>query len=831
MNKAVIMAGGFGTRLRPLTTSIPKPMVPLINVPMMEHIVNLLKSHDITDIVSLLYYQPDVIKNHFGTGDNFGITMQYREAAADYGTAGSVRNAADLLNDRFIIISGDVLTDFDISAALEFHKQKGAKATIMLTRVPNPLQFGIVMTDSEGRITRFLEKPSWGEVFSDTINTGIYILDADVLDLIPYQRDFDFSKDLFPLMLKQNMPLYGYIADGYWRDIGNLNEYQIACMDVLDSKVKITISGEEKDKCIVGEGVGISPSASFSGMVVLGNHTTVGDHASLRNCVIGNNVTIGAGARLSGVVLWDNVIIGEGASLTDDVICNDAVIGGDSTISENVFIAESCIIGREATLMPNIKLWPRKQVEAGAILSRSLVQEEKWLRELFTDARVTGLSNIEINPEFAAKLGAAIGNAVGANTTIVASRDADAASRMTHRALMSGLMSAGVTVNDLQVTSIPQTRQELRNGKAVAGLHVRRSIRQHDRTDIIVFNSDGRDLPSSKAKNIERFFFGEDIKRVSYDKVGDINFPERTNEAYRNRFLEALESDAISNKHFKILVDYSFGLASTIFPQILGKFQATVVSMNNYMDVSRPYSDTSTDEEAAESATVMRSLGYELGFKIDAGAEKIAIVDERGNWFSRQRLLTIMTKLFLESNRSREPYSIAIPVMASSEIDMIAKDYNVQVVRIKNTHSAMMDATQNRDIAFVGGTRGGFIFTDFLFASDGMFSVAKTMEMLALTGIKISELDAQLPRRYQHQTSVDCAWENKGTVMRRAMEHSEGNERMLIDGVKIFQGGNSILLLPDREKAAFIVITESDTNGGALELSERYSKLVSEWAE
>ncbi|MBK9247580.1 MAG: NTP transferase domain-containing protein [Ignavibacteria bacterium] len=830
MNKAVIMAGGFGTRLRPLTTSIPKPMVPLINVPMMEHIVNLLKSHDITDIVSLLYYQPDVIKNHFGTGDNFGITMQYREAAADYGTAGSVRNAADLLNDRFIIISGDVLTDFDISAALEFHKQKGSKATILLTRVPNPLQFGIVMTDTEGRITRFLEKPSWGEVFSDTINTGIYILDADVLDLIPYQRDFDFSKDLFPLMLRQNMPIYGYIAEGYWRDIGNLNEYQIACMDVLDSKVKITISGEEKDKCIVGQGVSISPSASFSGMVVLGNHTTVGDHASLRNCVIGNNVTIGAGARLSGVVLWDNVIIGEGASLTDDVICNDAVIGGDSTISENVFIAESCIIGREATLMPNIKLWPRKQVEAGAILSRSLVQEEKWLRELFTDARVTGLSNIEINPEFAAKLGSAIGNAVGANTTIVASRDADAASRMTHRALMSGLMSAGVTVNDLQVTSIPQTRQELRNGKAVAGLHVRRSIRQHDRTDIIVFNSDGRDLPSSKAKNIERFFFGEDIKRVPFDKVGDINFPERTNEAYRNRFLEALNSEAIVNKHFKILVDYSFGLASTIFPQILGKFQATVVSMNNYMDVSRPYSDTSTDEEAAESATVMRSLGYELGFKIDAGAEKIAIVDERGNWFSRQRLLTIITKLFLESNRDHEPYSIAIPVMASSEIDMIVKDYNVQIVRIKNTHSAMMDATQNKDIAFVGGTRGGFIFTDFLFASDGMFTVAKLMEMLALTGIRLSELDSRLPRRYQHQTSVDCPWESKGTVMRRAMEHSEGNERMLIDGVKIFKGGNSILLLPDREKAAFIIIAESDTNGSALELSEQYSKLVSEWA-
>ncbi len=824
------MAGGFGTRLRPLTTSIPKPMVPLINVPMMEHIVNLLKSHDITDIVSLLYYQPDIIKHHFGTGSNFGITMNYVQAAADYGTAGSVRNAAELLTERFIVISGDVLTDFDISAALEFHKQKGAKATILLTRVPNPLQFGIVMADAEGRITRFLEKPSWGEVFSDTINTGIYILDADVLDLIPYQRDFDFSKDLFPLMLSKNMPLYGYISTGYWRDIGNLNEYQIASMDVLDKKVNITISGEHRDSCIVGKGVSLSPTAEFSGMVVLGNNTTVGNHAKVHNCVVGNNVTIGSGARLSGVVLWDNVIVGEGASLTDDVICNDTVIGGDSTITENVFIAEGCIIGREATLMPNIKLWPRKQVEAGAILSRSLVQEEKWLRELFTDARITGLSNIEVNPEFAAKLGAAVGNAVGANARIVASRDADAASRMTHRALMSGLMSAGVNINDLQVTSIPQTRQELRNGKAIAGIHIRRSIRQHDKTDIILFNSDGRDLPSAKAKNIERFFFGEDIRRVPFDKVGDINFPERTNEAYINRFKETLNIDAIAEKHFKMLIDYSFGLASNIFPHILGKFKATVVSMNNYMDAARPYSDTTTDEEAAESAAVIRSLGYELGFKIDAGAEKAAIADERGAWYSRQRLLTIVTKLFLESNKHRPTYSIAIPVVASNEIDAIAKDYDVNVIRIKNTHTAMMDITQNKDVAFVGGTRGGFIFPEFLFASDGMFTVAKVMEMLAVTGLKLSDLDKSLPRRYQHQANIPCQWENKGTVMRRAMEHSEHNERLLIDGVKIFEdNNNSVLLLPDREKASFIVIAESDTNDEATALMERYSVLVEDW--
>jgi mannose-1-phosphate guanylyltransferase/phosphomannomutase len=830
MKKAVIMAGGFGTRLRPLTMSIPKPMVPLMNMPMMEHIVHLLKKHNITDIVSLLYYQPEHIISHFGDGSRFGITMNYVQAAADYGTAGSVRNAAEHLKERFIIISGDVLTDFDLSAALQFHESKGAKATILLTRVPNPLQYGIVMTDPEGNITRFLEKPSWGEVFSDTINTGIYILEPEVMELIPYQREFDFSKDLYPLMLRNGMKLCGYIADGYWRDIGNLNEYQIACEDILKGKAQVSLQGDRHGDAFIGTDSQIAANATLEGCVVVGNNTTIGDHASLRSTVIGNNVTIGAGARISGCVIWDNVIIGEGTTLTDDVICNDTVIGGDSTISENVFIAEACLIGRQAQLMPNIKLWPRKQVEAGAILSRSLVQEEKWLRELFTDSRITGLSNIEINPEFAAKLGAAIGNALGAGTMVVASRDADLVSRMTQRAIVAGLMSAGIGVNDLQITPIPQARQELRNGKSAAGFHVRRSIRQPDTTDIILFNGDGRDLPTSKAKTIERYFFGEDIRRVPFDKVGNIIFPERSTEAYAARFTDALNVDAICMQSYKLLIDYSNGLASAVFPSILGRLSANVVAVNSYMDITRAFSDTRTDVEARETASIIKALGYELGFKIDASAEKIAVVDDQGEWYPPLRLLTLVTKLFLEANKHREPYTIAVPVLASSEIEDIVRDYNVNVIRIKNNHSAMMEATQNKDVLFVGDTRGRFIFTEYLFASDGMFSLAKVLEMLALTGHRLSEFNASLPRRYQRQISVPCKWEKKGTVMRKAMEYSEGKDRVLIDGVKIFENDSAIVLLPDRERAAFFVFAESSTPEKAERLAQHYARYVEEWA-
>ena len=239
MKKAVIMAGGFGTRLRPLTMSIPKPMAPVANIPMVEHIINLLKEHNITDLVILLYFQPESITSYFGDGSKFGVTIQYVQATADYGTAGAVKNAYELLQERFIIISGDVLTDFDLSKAVQFHLDNQASATLLLTRVPNPLQYGIVMTSEDGHIQRFLEKPSWGQVFSDTINTGIYILEPEVLDYIPYQKEFDFAKDLFPFMLKEEMPLYGFIAEGYWRDIGNLNEYQLGQFHALIGRVKL----------------------------------------------------------------------------------------------------------------------------------------------------------------------------------------------------------------------------------------------------------------------------------------------------------------------------------------------------------------------------------------------------------------------------------------------------------------------------------------------------------------------------------------------------------------------------------------------------------------
>jgi mannose-1-phosphate guanylyltransferase/phosphomannomutase len=830
MNKAVIMAGGFGTRLRPLTMTIPKPMVPILNLPMMGHIVNLLKKYNITDVISLLYFQPEKITDFFEDGSKYGINMNYVMAEADYGTAGAVKNAYKSLDERFIIISGDVLTDFDISKAIEFHEKKKSMATLLLTRVTAPLQYGIVMTDEEGKITRFLEKPSWGQVFSDTINTGIYILEPEALDLIPYQEEFDFSKDLFPLMLSKGLPLYGYISEGYWKDVGNLNEYQFGQRDALCGDVNLGILDGNHGEVIISENAKVADTCKFSGKNLIGEGSVVGEHCDLSNTVIGKNCKIGNGVKLQGVTLWDNVEIGDFAELHDDVICSDTKIGEFASIAENVFIADNCRIGSKARLFSNIKLWPSKVVEDGSILSHSLVQEEKWQRELFTDARISGLSNIEINPEFGAKLGSAYGLTLGKNKTILASRDPDIVSRIMKRSITAGISSVGVNVNDLQEMSIPQTRQELRAFRYDGGIHIRKSPRDPEQTDVILFNKDGRDIAISQTKKIERFFFGEDIKRVPTQEVGQIIYPERTNEIYVTRYMESLNIDLIRNRKFKLLMDYSYGLASSIFPKILGNMNAEVISLHNYVDGSKFHPDPAeVAQEGDETGKIMRSLGYELGFRLQPGAEKISVIDERGRWYSHTRLLSIVLKLFLETNRDKEPYKIGVSIVAPQEVDEIAADYNVEIVRIQNNHSAMMDSTIDKDIKFVGGIYGGYIFSDFLFASDGMYTVGKVLEMLSVTGKTISDLDEELPRKYQVMKEAKVPWEAKGTVMRMAMEYSKNMERQLVEGVKVFEGDGNVLMLPAKEKGAFFVYAESNSEKQAAEIADKYVRLINEW--
>jgi mannose-1-phosphate guanylyltransferase/phosphomannomutase len=274
--KAVIMAGGEGSRLRPLTSNQQKAMLPLANRPMMEHIVRLLKQHGFDELVVTVAFLANSVRTYFGDGSDFGVRMVYATEETPLGTAGSVRNAMDELDEPFLVIAGDVITDIDLGEIVRFHEQRGALATIGLQAREDPLEFGIVITREDGTIERFLEKPTWGQVFSDTINTGIYVLEPEIFDHIEPDRSVDFSNDVFPVLLAEGKPMYGYVMEGYWEDVGTTDAYVRAHRDVLDRKVALELPGTEiKPGVWAGEGTEISERAQLDAPCIVGDHCRV----------------------------------------------------------------------------------------------------------------------------------------------------------------------------------------------------------------------------------------------------------------------------------------------------------------------------------------------------------------------------------------------------------------------------------------------------------------------------------------------------------------------------------------------------------------------------
>ncbi len=421
--KAIIMAGGEGSRLRPLTCDLPKPMVPVMNVPLMEHIINLLKLHGITEIGVTLMYLPQKIIDYFGNGSNFGVNLNYFTEDSPLGTAGSVKAAENFLDETFVVISGDSLTNINITHAIEFHNKKKSKATLILTRVDVPLEYGVVITDSNDEITGFLEKPSWGEVFSDTVNTGIYILEPEVLQLFDKNIKYDFSQNLFPLMLKNEEPLYGFISPDYWCDIGDLQAYLNAHYDILEGKINVELKATQiKEGVWVGSNTIIENIDALNGPCFIGDNCHIANHAHIDSlCVIGNNNFIESNSSIKRSILWNNNFIEFKSEIRAAILCNKINLKPFSSIYENAVIGDSCVINERAVIKPSVKIWPQKSVDPLAVVDRNIIWGSKYAKTVFGENGLSGIINVDISPEFATRLGAAYGSTFKKGSKVVVS--------------------------------------------------------------------------------------------------------------------------------------------------------------------------------------------------------------------------------------------------------------------------------------------------------------------------------------------------------------------------------------------------------------------------
>lgn len=825
------MAGGFGTRLRPLTQNIPKPMVPLINKPIMEHIITLLKKNNIKDLIVLLFFQAEIIQNYFKDGREFGVNIEYILPTEDYGTAGAVRLAEKYIDGTFLVISGDVLTDFDLIRAINFHKKNKSDATILLTRVENPLPFGIVITEKDGKITKFLEKPSWGEVFSDTINTGIYVLEKSVFDFIPAQSEFDFSKDLFPLMMSKNKRLFGVLMEGYWKDVGNLTEYRLSHQDILDNKVKIDIPYKKISKRLyLGEGSSVDYTTTIEGLAVIGKNCKIEKNVVIRNSVIGDNSIIEDGARILNSVIWDNVVVGRQSEIKESVVGSKTIIKEGVQLSEEVVVAENCTIGRFSLLKPGVKVWPLKIVEDGAILASSLIWGESWSKSIFGPYGVCGLANFEITPEFAAKLGASYGATFKKGDTIATSRDHHPTSRMINRAFMTGVLSTGVNVHDYGVIPVCVARFLTRKFGEAGGVYTRKSPFDPDIIDMKFYEERGIDIATNKEKTIERFFFGEDFRRVGMEETGNISFPSNFIENYKQGVLDKINTKEIMRRRFKIVVDFSHGSASDILPSLLSKLDCELVALNANLEHTKL---TKTKPEFENSliqlSNIVRSIGADLGVFLDAGGEKIYLTDEKGEIYSGTMSLLIMLKMLMEAKDNIK--KIAVPVNASMAVEDIAKKYNIEVIRTKTSNRAIMEASLVDKVAFVGENYGGYVFSDFLPAFDGMYSILTILECLSILNAPLSEIRKTIPYTYMTTDTVPCSWEKKGAVMRYLVEKTAKMNVELIDGIKVKKDNGWYLAIPSPDKAYFNIFAESYDKKTAERLLEEIRKTVREGLE
>ena len=832
--RAVLMAGGSGTRLRPLTCDLPKPMVPVLNRPIAEHIINLLKRNNINEIVATLYYLPDVMRDYFQDGRDFGVEMTYAvEEDQPLGTAGCVKNIQQWLDDTFVTISGDAITDFDLQAAIAFHRQKKSKATLILTRVPNPVEFGVVITDEEGRINRFLEKPSLSEIFSDTVNTGTYILEPEILDYLPENEESDFSKDLFPLLLEKGEPMYGYIAEGYWCDVGHLDAYRQAQYDALEQKVKLDFAYPEKSPGIwIGSNTYIEPSAHIEAPAVVGSNCRIGARVKIEaGTVIGDNVTVGSDADLKRPIIWNGATIGDEAHLRACIVSRGTRIDRRSQVLEGSVIGALSVVGEEAQIAPGVRVWPSKRIESGAILNINLIWGNTAQRNLFGQRGVSGLANVDITPEFAVKLGASYGSTLKIGSTVIVSRDQRSVSRMVSRSIIAGLMSAGIDVHNLEATAIPIARTMMSNLLGISGgIHIRLEPNRPDYILIEFFDKQGISVSKSTEKKIEGAYFKEDLRRVTIPEIGNVIYPGGVIDTYSRAFAKHLNIEAVRSSGAKIVIDYVYAVSGAILPQLLAKFGCDAVVLNASL---KQAAISSLEKEVLldQLGQVVEALKANLGVQVSANGEQFILVDESGLPIRGETLTALMVNTIFTANPRS---SVVVPVHASSAVEQIARRHDGKVIRTKVNPTALMEASQTNSNVVLGGSGDmGFIFPQLNPGFDAMFGIAKLIEMLTIQERSLVDIRTDLPNICYKSYSMRCPWKVKGTLMRNLVETHPTENLELIDGVKIInpQNDNWVLILPDAGEPLVHIYANSEERQWVDERLAEYRQRVQQFIE
>ena len=771
--KAIIMAGGEGSRLRPLTCDCPKPMVPLMDRPVMAYTLNLLKRHGIREAAVTLHYLPDRIQDYFGDGSDFGVALRYYVEKTPLGTAGSVRQAKDFLTEPFVVLSGDGLTDCDLSEAIRFHRDRGALATLVTKRVESPMEYGVVIADADGRIRRFVEKPGWGEVFSDAVNTGIYIFEPDVLCRIPDDRPFDFGHDLFPALLKEEVPFYAYAMSGYWCDVGDLSAYLRAHADAMDGRIGLPMPGPASAVCRM-PGARVDRSAVLEGPCFIGKNAVVQAGARIgAYSVLGEGSIVGPNASVKRAVLWPNARIHPLSQARGCILCENASLGEGANAFEESVLGAGAHLGARGTLLPGVKVWPGKTVPDGARLDANWV----WgggERPAFVRGRLALK-----NPAHAARAAQAFASALRPKNVVLA-RSASSVALSHALAVESGLMAQGVQVLNAGVGSLPQLRVAVHLLRADSALFV-------DGETLRPLTGEGLELSAPARRRVEGLLLRQDYERA-FSAVTKLPVPAgRIDLMYAGHLLSRADTDALTAARPRIAVFAPNEQLLSAAESILEKTGCSVRA---------EWEDEMMDLSPGETGVWLTEDGESMRFSGEDGA----LTD------SEDTLLR--TWALLETGSRR----IILPMSATRAAEALAGRYGAKIVRVRSERAAFMKALTDEDRH------------QFMMRFDGLYAALTCLGCLARASLSLSRWLRDMPRLSRSVRTVAVGKGEKGRVLSLLMAGESAPD--MTDGLSVSLADGWAWISPSEEREECRIVAEAMEEETAGELCDLYAERV-----
>lgn len=764
--KAIIMAGGEGLRLRPLTCSIPKPMAEICGKTTIEYILDLLKKHKFTNATLAVRYKGDRLLDFLGS-EYKSLALEYSFEESPLGTAGSVLKAnpnENDINEDILVISGDAVCDFDLTEAIKFHKEHNSIATIITREVSDPREYGLVFAENGGRITSFLEKPSYESCVTNLANTGVYILSSDVLKLIPENTESDFAKDIFPIILKNGMPIFSYEENGYWCDIGDFNSYIKCQKDLLGGAVDCEINGHRTLDNIITNSPSEFKGSRLTAPIYIGKNVNIARGVIIdKGSVISDNVTICRGAKIHGSVILNGAYIGERCTCNESVICGNVKLLAGASVYEGAVIGENSTIGENAVVESSVKIWMNKQIASNAVVSYDVKYGN--VRKLALDEDgLSGETNSEITPSIAAILGASaslIGKRIGIGFSL------GQASEAMSFAVMSGALSAGVNCYNLGECTEPQLDFLLNELNLNGGVYISAGVT----TKLKIFGEGGLPLYRVEERKLESGLNRHEYTKSGFSEFGKAEWVLDLKSIYIHR-LTLIAKTAI--KGIRVEVASSNLEIKKIAEKIL-----------------EPINDLD---------------GNKLTFHISSDGRRISAYSlETGHIFHEKLMLICCLDYF------QRGLPVSIPYSELAIADILAKDLKAVLLRYYNCPFDDSDKEARK------------LAKTVTFPRDGLEILCRIVEIISSKEVSLKDLESSLPAFTTANRFLSIE-KSPADVLKSLCKVNAG----LGEGIVTDDKGSRVLIRPVKTGRGVMMFVESFKNETAAELCDIYEKKLNQ---